>query len=102
MKPANMNNKEQLEASVSPDLPEPSIHSTIAPAATQAPNSRAASPDILALIERNRIESLKRKQRSDSFLNKLTRDQLTKVLEWFDAELDIALVHHQKILGAPN
>ena len=90
MKPANMNNDQQLEASVSPDLPQP----TIVPLATHAPNSRATSTDILALIERNRIESLKRKQRSDSFLNRLTRDQLTKVLEWFDDDHDIVEVHH--------
>ena len=63
-----------------------------------APQKRDSST--LSLIDRHRIESLKRKQRSDSFLHTLTDEQIAKVLGWFQDEEDIAIVHHY-ITAAP-
>ena len=104
MKRTNASNDQQLEPSNSFDLPEPNIPSlgTLAPTATQAPDTRPASSDILALIERNRIQSLKRKQRADSFLNKLSDDQLAKVLALFEDEPNLVVVHHHVTSPAPE
>ena len=94
MKPDNANPNPQLEPSNSLDLPKPT--------ATNTSSTRAASTDILALIERNRIQSLRRKQRADSFLNKLTDSQLAQVLEWFEDEHNIAVVHYHITSPAPK
>src|SRR5688500_20215033 len=61
-----------------------------------------ASNDIVDMIKRDRAESLKRKQRSDSFLHRLDQTQLTKVIEWLEEEEDIGIVYQNITAPAPE
>jgi hypothetical protein len=74
--------------------------SNSAPATISAPP--APSNDPLAIIQRDRAESLKRKQRTDSFLHRLDEAQLNKVLSWLDEEEDIGVVYHHITAPAPE
>ena len=56
----------------------------------------------LTSAERSRIESLKRKQRSNSFMQKLSHEQIAKIIEWFQDEEDVGTVHHNITAPAPE
>src|SRR5687768_13572263 len=56
----------------------------------------------LTALERARIESLKRKQRSNSFMQKLSHEQIAKIIEWFQDEEDVGIVHHNITAPAPE
>src|SRR5687768_1628387 len=64
--------------------------------------STTTAPSPLTPAERSRIESLKRKQRSDSFMQKLSHEQIAKIIEWFQDEEDIGTVHHNITAPAPE
>ena len=72
----------------------------IVAAANSISTKTAASA--LTSAERSRIESLKRKQRSDSFMQKLTHEQIAKIIEWFHDEEDIGTVHQNITSPAPE
>ena len=89
MKPANTNQTEISDAV--------GFQSQTVPA-----TATSASNDILDMIKRDRAESLKRKQRSDSFLHRLDQTQLTKVIEWLEEGEDIGIVYHNITAPAPE
>src|SRR5688572_9193348 len=64
--------------------------------------STTTAPSPLTPAERSRIESLKRKQRSDSFMQKLSHEQIAKIIEWFQDEEDVGIVHHNITAPAPE
>ena len=109
MKPANTNpDTNPTEASDSVECLPQTVPTTAEAAVTAHANSAPttvpgpASNDILDMIKRDRAESLKRKQRSDSFLHRLDRDQLTKVIEWLGEEEDIGIVYQNITAPAPE
>src|SRR5688500_2760427 len=102
--PANMNQPQPSDTVGLCPHPGPTTGTTTAadvspavntlPIPTPIPTPESAPSDPLAIIQRDRVESLKRKQRTDSFLHRLDEAQLTKVLQWLAEEEDIGVVHH--------
>jgi hypothetical protein len=72
------------------------------PAILPPAESPSASPELLRKLEQKRLKALQRKQRADSFLNKLTDPQLAKLLAWFEDEENLVVVYHHVTSPAPD
>jgi hypothetical protein len=82
------------------DAPTASLPVTV-PAA-ESPSASAASAALLRKLELKRLKALQRKQRADSFLNKLTDAQLARVLALFEDEPNLVIVYHHVTSPAPE
>ena len=100
MKPINLQNPVTHNASIlsqsdPAQLPVPSDSLPSALEATTEPPSNTN----LDLVTKSKIESLKRKQRADSFFNSLTDEQAEKVFHWMNTIENVCEI--QDLITAP-
>ena len=89
-------------ASLDQNAPDGSAPAPSSPAIIPAAESPSASAPLLRKLEQKQLKALQRKQRADSFLNKLTDAQLAKLLGWFEDEENIVVVYHHVTSPAPD
>ncbi|MGZ8939055.1 MAG: hypothetical protein ACXW32_07580 [Limisphaerales bacterium] len=73
------------------------IQTQPAPAAEVEP-----PPSVADRLRQSRIESLKRKQRSDAFIHSLTSEQTSKLIDWIDQFPDLGLVYQRVTAPKPE